>query len=173
MNKQLNTSDFVEEINNDTNDPLEQSNHFDGSGPVMEGTLIHETSPSSMISADDPLDEMDVPEASNKTAVDEKINLENMISTKEAPAALLDQAESERMHERWSNIQHMFVDEPHFSVQQADALVAEVITKITDTIANEYSSLEGQWNKSEDVSTEDLRQILKQYRAFFIRLLVV
>ena len=66
----------------------------------------------------------------------------------------------------------MFVDEPRFSVQQADALVAEVITKITDAIANEYSSLDGQWNKSEEVSTEDLRQILKQYRTFFNRLVI-
>ena len=169
MNKQLNTPDFVEEINADANNPLKQSNHFDGSVPVMDGILT----PDSTIVVDDPLDEMDAPIASNKTAVDEKINLEAIISTKESPTALLDQAESERMHERWSNIQHMFVDEPRFSVQQADALAAEVIAKIADAIANEYSSLEGQWNKSADVSTEELRQILKQYRAFFIRLLVV
>ena len=168
MNKQLNTPDFVGEINNDTNDPLERSNHFDGSGLVMEGTLT----PDSTVVADNPLDEMDVPKASNKAAVAEKINLENMISTKEAPPTLLDHVESERMHERWSSIQHMFVDEPRFSVQPADALVAEVITKITDAIANEYSSLEGQWNKSEEVSTEDLRQILKQYRTFFNRLVI-
>ena len=77
MNKQLNTSDFVEDINADTNDPLERSNHFDGSGLVMEGTLT----PDSTVVADNPLDEMDVPKASNKAAVAEKINLENMIST--------------------------------------------------------------------------------------------
>jgi hypothetical protein len=35
----------------------------------------------------------------------------------------------------------------------------------------ERSSLEGQWSRGEDVSTEDLRVNLQRYRSFFERLL--
>jgi hypothetical protein len=39
--------------------------------------------------------------------------------------------------------------------------------------ADERASLEHQWDKGEQVSTEDLRQALKRYRSFFERLLAV
>lgn len=47
-----------------------------------------------------------------------------------------------------------------------------VIEKITQMFANEHSSLEGQWNQGNDVSTEDLRKALQRYRSFFNRLVV-
>jgi Na+/phosphate symporter len=86
--------------------------------------------------------------------------------------ALLDREESEHLHTRWSEIQGKFVDEPRSAVQQADALVTEVIEKITQMFVNEHSSLESQWNQGNDVTTEDLRQALQHYRAFFNRLVV-
>ena len=46
-------------------------------------------------------------------------------------AALLDLEESEHFRTRWNEIQGKFVDEPRSAVQQADALVSEVIEKIT------------------------------------------
>lgn len=36
---------------------------------------------------------------------------------------------------------------------------------------NEREALESQWDGGEDISTEDLRQGLRRYRAFFDRLL--
>jgi len=86
--------------------------------------------------------------------------------------ALLDREESEHLRTRWNEIQGKFVDEPRSAVQQADTLVSEVIEKITQMFANEHSSLEGQWNQGNDVSTEDLRQALQRYRSFFNRLVV-
>jgi hypothetical protein len=56
------------------------------------------------------------------------------------------------------------------AVQQADALVSEVIEQITQSFTNEHSSLENQWNQSNDISTEDLRKALQRYRSFFNRL---
>jgi len=78
------------------------------------------------------------------------------------------------LHTRWNEIQGRFVDEPRSAVQQADALVSEVIEKITQMFANEHSSLEGQWKQKQgnDVSTEDLRKALQRYRSFFNRLVV-
>ncbi len=87
-------------------------------------------------------------------------------------AALLSREESEHFRTRWNEIQGKFVDEPRAAVQQADALVSEVIEQITQMFANEHSSLEGQWNQGNDVSTEDLRKALQRYRSFFNRLVV-
>ena len=87
-------------------------------------------------------------------------------------AALLSREESEHFRTRWNEIQGTFVDEPRSAVQQADALVSEVVEQITQMFANERSSLESQWKQGNDVSTEDLRKALQRYRSFFNRLVV-
>lgn len=74
---------------------------------------------------------------------------------------------------RWTDIQASFVDEPRRAVQQADALVSDVIQRITENFTNERAQLERQWDRGGDVSTEDLRQALQRYRAFFSRLLAL
>jgi len=99
--------------------------------------------------------------------------LEGVINTNVGSvAALLDHEEAELFRTRWSEIQGKFVDEPRSAVQQADALVSDVIDKITEMFANEHSLLEGQWKEGNDVSTEDLRIALQHYRSFFNRLVV-
>ena len=96
-----------------------------------------------------------------------------VISTKAGSiAALLNHEESEHFRTLWNEIQGKFVDEPRSAVQQADALVSDVIKKITQMFANEHSSLEEQWKEGKDVSTEDLRKALQHYRSFFNRLVV-
>jgi hypothetical protein len=87
-------------------------------------------------------------------------------------AALLDREVSEHFRTRWNEIQGRFVDEPRSAVQEADALVSDVVKQITQMFASEHSSLEGQWNQGNDVSTEDLRKALQRYRSFFNRLVV-
>jgi len=87
-------------------------------------------------------------------------------------AALLDLDVSEHLRTRWNEIQGRFVDEPRSAVQQADALVSEVVEKITRMFANEHGLLEDQWKQGNDVTTEDLRIALQHYRAFFNRLVV-
>ena len=85
---------------------------------------------------------------------------------------LLDHEESEHLRTRWNEIQGRFVDDPRSSVQQADALVSEVVEKITQMFASEHELLESQSNQGTDVSTEDLRKALQRYRSFFNRLVV-
>jgi len=46
-----------------------------------------------------------------------------------------------------------------------------VVKRIAEQFANERAKLEDQWAKGDNVNTEDLRQALKRYRAFFDRLL--
>jgi hypothetical protein len=86
--------------------------------------------------------------------------------------ALLGPDESEHFRTRWNEVQGKFVDEPRSAVQQADALVSDVIEKITQMFSNEHGALEEQWKEGKDVSTEDLRKALQHYRSFFNRLVV-
>lgn len=72
---------------------------------------------------------------------------------------------------RWDAIQTGFVDQPRAAVEQADALVSQLMTRLSEVFTRERSTLEGQWTKGDDVSTEDLRIALTRYRSFFHRLL--
>ena len=74
---------------------------------------------------------------------------------------------------RWDAIQVGFVDEPRQAVQQADSLVAGAMKRLAEMFAAERAKLEGQWDRGDDVSTEDLRLALRRYRSFFGRLLSV
>jgi hypothetical protein len=89
------------------------------------------------------------------------------------PTALFESDELNGFNGRWSDIQTSFVDEPRRAVEQADALVADVIKRISDSFGKQRSQLEGQWDRGTEVSTEDLRQVFQRYRSFFSRLLVV
>ncbi len=84
--------------------------------------------------------------------------------------ALLDRDEAAKFRSRWNTIQGKFVDEPCSAVQQADALVAELIAHISQIFAGELNSLEAQWNQGNEVSTEDLRLTLQRYRSILNRL---
>jgi hypothetical protein len=72
---------------------------------------------------------------------------------------------------RWESIQTGFVDSPRQAVEDADGLVAELMQRLAQTFTQERETLEGQWSRGDDVSTEDLRVALQRYRSFFERLL--
>ena len=72
---------------------------------------------------------------------------------------------------RWTNVQTAFVDEPRHAVEEADKLVATVMQRLADGFAGERANLEKQWDRGDNVSTEDLRVALQRYRSFFDRLL--
>jgi hypothetical protein len=72
---------------------------------------------------------------------------------------------------RWDQVQTSFVDEPRQAVEQADSLVANVVKRIAEQFSTERAQLEKQWDRGDNVSTEDLRQALRRYRSFFDRLL--
>jgi hypothetical protein len=81
--------------------------------------------------------------------------------------------EANELRGRWDGIQVGFVDEPRKSVQEADALVSATITRLAEMFAAERQNLEQQWDRSENVSTEDLRLALQRYRSLFARLLAI
>lgn len=89
----------------------------------------------------------------------------------EGPGPLLPQELVQELRSRWDHVQTGFVDEPRMAVQQADELVATAMKHIAEGFATERSNLEHQWDRGNEVNTEDLRQALRKYRAFFQRLL--
>ena len=74
---------------------------------------------------------------------------------------------------RWADIQASFVDSPRRAVEEADKLVADATRRLADAFADARSNLEREWDRGEEVSTEDLRLALRRYRTFFDRLLDV
>jgi len=81
--------------------------------------------------------------------------------------------EAKDFRARWDTIQASFVDEPRRVVEQADSLVAVAMKRLAEMFAAERARLEGQWDRGDDVSTEDLRLALQRYRSFFGRILSV
>jgi hypothetical protein len=88
-------------------------------------------------------------------------------------APLFSDDASNELRDRWTDVQAGFVDEPRSAVEQADALVAEVMKRLADGFATERQALEQQWSSGGDASTEDLRVALRRYRSFFDRLLSI
>jgi hypothetical protein len=178
MNDQLNNYDILEGTDKDTNKPQVNSDPFIEKFPP-DTAIIPETSMDETVVHAMPNDETIVQE----TLIEEAIVPEKPISVPivhEAPivtnvassVSLLNREESEHFRTRWNEIQGRFVDEPRAAVEQADALVSEVIELITQMFNNEHRSLEGQWNQGNEVSTEDLRTTLQHYRSFFNSLVV-
>jgi hypothetical protein len=89
----------------------------------------------------------------------------------QAHAQLLEDQELQGILAQWKDIQAEFVDEPRKAVQDADALVAELMQRLAQMFASERDQLESRWAGGADVSTEDLRRGLRRYRSFFERLL--
>jgi hypothetical protein len=100
--------------------------------------------------------------------------IEGKAATEDRAIAMFAADEAEGYRTQWESIQTGFVDEPRRAVEEADALVAQVITRLSDVFADERTRLEQQWghnDQAHQISTEDLRLALRKYRSFFERLL--
>lgn len=94
-------------------------------------------------------------------------------AVEDRPSPLFHDQELTGYRTRWSGIQTGFVDEPRRAVEEADALVSELTTRLAQNFADERKRLEERWGRAENVSTEDLRQAMRRYRSFFERLLSI
>lgn len=179
------TPDFNEESVSDMNDPLVNPAGFSDDIPINDD-LADEANPLEH----PPLGEMAIPytapplekespadkdvvsrsvfyNAPMNEAASQDITIDppNIVST-----TLLNREESGQFRARWNEIQGKFVDDPRSAVQEADALVSELVEKITRMFTTERGDLESQWKAGDVVSTEDLRKALQHYRSFFNRL---
>jgi hypothetical protein len=123
---------------------------------------------------DDVRDDRDVIDVRDATEVDRGV-----VAQPAAPAAapepaaepLLAPGDSHAYQARWTDVQNGFVDEPRRAVEEADMLVAELMQHLAKSFADERGRLEGQWDRGDEVSTDELRVAFQRYRAFFGRLL--
>jgi hypothetical protein len=81
--------------------------------------------------------------------------------------------ERDQLERRWNDVQARFVDEPRGSVEEANTLVDELMQRLVSSFSEERARLEAQWDRGDEVTTEDLRVALQRYRSFFGRLLEV
>lgn len=112
---------------------------------------------------------------------DERLTTEDLV-TDDADEALarddsleplFDDGRANELRDKWGALQSRFVDDPRETVSEADSLVAELLQELAKGFNGARSSLEEQWSRGDDVSTEDLRVALQRYRSFFERLLSV
>lgn len=94
-------------------------------------------------------------------------------NVQEPNVPLFAQSDTQDFRSRWEKVQIGFVDEPRKAVEQADELVASAIKQLAEVFATERHKLEAEWEKTDNVSTEELRIALRRYRSFFDRLLSV
>jgi hypothetical protein len=117
---------------------------------------------------DDPL----VEEVRGDDPLVEEVHDDPLVGKAHEPAGPASTGDQERFVARWQEIQAGFVDEPRRAVQDADALVVDMMDRLARMLASEREQLELPGEKGE-VSTEDLRLGLRRYRALFERLLAV
>ncbi len=133
-------------------------------------TLKNQTQANQPTSTTDLAKAMDHPTTQDKTAPAHRVPGDTGTSP-DRPTPLFPTDTADQLRQRWTDIQASFVDEPRQAVQNADALVAQVIKQLADTFASTRSGMESQWSQGNNVSTEDLRVALRRYRSFFDRLL--
>jgi len=85
------------------------------------------------------------------------------------PLFAADQAEGYR--NRWIAIQSSFVDDPSAAVRAGDELVAQVMSELANSFADQRHRFESELDTSGPANTESLRVALRSYRSFFERLL--
>jgi hypothetical protein len=84
-------------------------------------------------------------------------------------AGLLPYHEADGYRRHWEQIQGSFVDDPRQCCEQADALVIEVLQRMSQIREDRRARLRGALDEGGD--TEGLRQAMRQYRDFFEGLL--
>ena len=133
-------------------------------------------------SAPRPVSEIPGRPASEPTAVEDRgfrrsstggSGFVNVLQEDERATPFFSEHEATDFFARWDSLQVGFIDEPRHAVEQADNLVANAMKRLAEIFAEERAKLEGQWDRGDNVSTEDLRIALRRYRSFFRRLLAV
>ncbi len=150
-----------------------------GRGPAGAGDRAAEGAPETMLGQDVPRREEGRPAEAAAAdrgpapapAGEHTAEPTHDLGTAGTSGPLLGASEAEAFRARWTDIQTGFVDAPRQAVEQADRLVAEVMQHLARTFADERRRLEGQWDRGDNIATEDLRTAFQRYRSFFERLL--
>jgi hypothetical protein len=158
--EKLSTADLARASEKDTRRNLDE---IDVRGPEQEQMRAQAAI------ADRPASPAPAPPMSDRTAP--KAQTTKPMADAGQRVALFRDNDAADLRKRWSDIQTGFVDEPRRAVEHADALVADVMKRLAEGFASERAQLEKQWDRGDNITTEDLRVALQRYRSFFDRLL--
>ena len=111
------------------------------------------------------------PVRSDRSRTETDVNEEQGTRAVTETTALFPDDQLRDLQARWNDIQTGFVDEPRSAVERADGLVASTMQQLAEAFSKERSKLEQQWDRGDNISTEDLRVAFQRYRSFFRRLL--
>jgi hypothetical protein len=184
--QELSTSDLAARSHRDDADSSleteERAGHTTGAGATGDqDPIIQNSQADASLSRDPGADQpqVDEPHVGSRTAESRQMpgsgsgefqtQTTSRADTDEEPLFPSDQRD--RFTTRWQEIQTSFVDHPREAVAEADALIADLMQRLAASFSQERERLETQWDRGNDVSTEDLRVALTRYRSFFDRLL--
>jgi hypothetical protein len=66
----------------------------------------------------------------------------------------------------WNEVQAMFVDDPHASIERAAGLVDDRVEELIRSVRERQRSMQSAW-QADDAGTEELRVALQHYRSFW------
>jgi hypothetical protein len=118
-----------------------------------------------------PQADQDQPELTTASGTARREEAEPLLEDQNSPLFPAQQCTS--LEKEWQAIQAKFVDSPRSSVEEADALVRKTVDTLANSFAEMRGSLERTWERDKEVSTEELRLALQNYRSFFQRLLSI
>lgn len=123
----------------------------------------------------DPIESRTVKKRPRPETLDDEVQRASAPPSEDLPASelLFSPERRGQLRGAWVDIQSSFIDEPRGAVRNADALVQEILTSISQRFENARRDLEAEWDRSDEVSTESLRLALQRYRALFDRLLTL
>jgi hypothetical protein len=85
--------------------------------------------------------------------------------------SLLPHDENDKFSLRLQHAVTGFVDEPRSAVEEADHVLEEVATRLTEAVTKRRATLHGSWQSKGSDDTEQLRLALRDYRELTERLL--
>ncbi|MFE9534800.1 hypothetical protein [Streptomyces sp. NPDC006691] len=96
----------------------------------------------------------------------------NPARTQVSAHRLLPADEREQLAGRLQQAVTSFLDSPRQAVEEADSALTEVVTQLTNALADRQNTLRANWQSQDTrVGTEELRVALQQYRETTERLL--
>lgn len=158
-------------------DSYHESRGLENKDPSLPGTINQSNNPAQPVQPaqkeyHDADKEMNKVVDDNRTEVNSSQRHDS--STKETSGnaePLLKKGMVDDLRNRWNVIQLQFVDSPCSAIEQGDTLIAEVIEEISQSLSNIQNSLDQQWLNHDEITTEELRIVLQNYRSILNRLL--
>jgi hypothetical protein len=73
----------------------------------------------------------------------------------------------EELQHRWLVTQAQLLDDPRDAVREAGLLIGDAMQFVTSTFTDHRDRIEREWKNESELSTDELRTIMRRYRNLF------